>query len=190
MTAISSRFAPRLRPVKLILLFLTLILCALLVTASIINYTAGDVGADFRRSPVPEIGNALYETGMGYATSVKSDVFTRDVLYALEKGDGNYSQLANSHMQKILALKNDSLSEEEIIFVESIFFVCKAEYAARKTEYLAGLFLTGFLHKEAAKTDRTNSDKIFDMLLGAKTMTDIRRIHDFGRQFLELTTIE
>ena len=190
MTAIFSRSAPRVKLIKLILLFLALILCALLVVASIVNYAEGGVQADFSRSPVSEIDSALYETGMGYATSIKSDVFTRDVLYALEKGDGNYTQLANSHMQKILALKNDSLSEEENVFVESVFFVCKAEYTARKTEYLAGLFLTGFLHKEAAKTDRANSDEIHEMLLGAKTMSDIQRAHDFGQKFLELTSIE
>ena len=99
----------------------------------------------------------------------------------------SYNQLANSFTQKILALKNDSLSEQEIIFVEAVFFVCKAEYTARKTEYKAELPLTGFLHKQTAVEDRANSDRLYDMMISASTMTDIQRVHDVGKKFLDLT---
>lgn len=186
-----SAYAKRgLRPLQLTLIFLTVLLCALLTVACIISYSDGSVSTIYSHSPVPEIGDTLYVAGMGYVTSIKSDVFTRDVLYALEKGDGSYSALANSYTEKILALKNDSLSAQEVTFVETVYLVCKAEYTARKTEHLAGLFLTGFLHKEAAETDRANSDKIYDMLCGAKTMADVERAHDFGMKFLDMSRLE
>ena len=178
-------WTPRNYKVFLVLLILTL--CLLIVAAATISYSGGGSVPDFSRSPIPELGSGLYEAGMGYVTSIKSDSFSRDVLYALEKSDTvSYNQLANNFTQKILALKNDSLSEDEVLFVEAVFFVCKAEYTTRNSEYKAALPLTGFFHQSTAETDRANSDNLYTMMTGAKTMTDIRRVHDFGKEFLKL----
>ena len=76
----------RVRRLRFALVILIVALCALIAAAGAINYR--QVGAsDFSRSPIPEIGSGLYETGMNYVVSLRSDTFSRDVLYALEKQD-------------------------------------------------------------------------------------------------------
>ena len=176
---------------KILLVILILALCILTAAAATISYLGSALLPGYSRSPIPELNRGLYSAGMSYVTSIKSDSFSRDVLYALEKGDAaGYNQLANNFTQKILALKNDSLSEDEVLFVEAVYFVCKSEYTTRNSEYKAALPLTGFLHKSTAETDRANSDELYAMMVGAKTMTDIRRVHDFGKEFLKLAPFE
>lgn len=158
----------------------TVIGCVLVIAVIIggVWSTAWLMSNPFRSSPVEEVDNTKYTRMLSLVEDVRNPNFDEvidDLLTKSGKAE-NYSFL-EEYTDKFQEILGDEYTDEEKLFCDCCYFVWYTEYMAKRYEWLSkNSGLLNGLYTGKANTYRAYADTLYDMLISADSVTDMKNI--------------